>query len=77
VISQNTRVSRKFFRPLGGSVESHNGYYKEGGLPSPLPVVMVVAKGVLVIVELVLGLHHRDSYLLGSQLDGQISKGLN
>jgi hypothetical protein len=39
-------------------------------------MVMMMVKGVLVLVGLVLGLHHMDSLTLGSQLSGQISKGL-
>jgi hypothetical protein len=49
---------------------------REGGLSSPLPEVMVVAKGVSGLVWLVLGLHYRDSYTLGSQLDSRTPKGL-
>jgi hypothetical protein len=33
-----------------GPTESHYGYYREGSLPSPLPVVMMMAKGVPVLV---------------------------
>ena len=57
--------------------KSHNGYYREDSLPSPLPVVMVLTKGVLVLVGLVLGLHYGDSHTLESQLSGRIPRGQN
>jgi hypothetical protein len=42
---------------------SHNKYYREVSLPSLLLVVKLMTKGVPVLVELVLGLHHGDSYI--------------
>jgi hypothetical protein len=50
--------------------------YRKGDLPSPLLVVMVVIKGVLMLVWLVLGLYHGDSHSLRSQLGGWTPKGL-
>jgi hypothetical protein len=59
---------------------SHSVYCREGGLPSSLPMVMVVTKRVsglvwLVLGRLVLGLHHRDSHILRSRLNGRTLKG--
>jgi hypothetical protein len=78
VDSQNTSVYRKSFRPIvqRGGVESHSKYDREDSLPSLLPMVMLMAKGVPMLVELVLELHHGDSHTLGSQLSGRIPKGL-
>jgi hypothetical protein len=61
-------MSRKSFRSyrLGGLVEFHGRYYRKDSLPSPLLVAMVMVKGVPMLVGLVLGLHHGDSYILGS-----------
>jgi hypothetical protein len=56
-------------------IESHNVSYKEGGLPSSFPMVIVVIKGVPGLVWLVLELYHGDSYTLGSRLSGQTPKG--
>jgi maltodextrin utilization protein YvdJ len=39
-------------------------------------MVIVVTKGVPVLVGLILGLHHGDSHILGSQLNGQTTKWL-
>jgi hypothetical protein len=61
---------------LGGPAKSLSGYYREGSLLSLLLVVMVMAKEILVLVGLVLGLHHGDFDTLGSRLNGQILKGL-
>jgi hypothetical protein len=49
------------------------GYYREGGLSSPLLVDMVMTMEVLVLVVLVLD---RDSHILRSQLSGKTPKGL-
>jgi hypothetical protein len=46
----------------------------KGSLPSPLQVVMVMAKGVPILVGLVLGLHHKDLHTLESRLSGQSPK---
>jgi hypothetical protein len=61
---------------LGWRVESHSVYYREGGPPFLLVVVMVVIKGVSRLVWLVLGLHYKDFHIFGSQLGGWTSKGL-
>jgi hypothetical protein len=37
-------------QPKGGRTEFHSVYYREGGLPFPLSVVMVVTKGVWQLV---------------------------
>jgi hypothetical protein len=59
--------------------------HRPDGLPNPTAgtieksiflVVMVMVKGVPVLVELILGLHHGDSHTLGSQLSGWIPMGL-
>jgi hypothetical protein len=40
-------------------------------------MVIVMAKGISVLVELVFGLQHGDSHILGSRLNGQIPNWLN
>jgi hypothetical protein len=69
MVFQNTNVFKKFFRlTTQGGLPKVSGYYREGGVPSPLLVVMLVTKKIPVLVELVFGLHHGDSRIFGSRL---------